>query len=75
MSWKQSLGWRQKVKWIRNNRQLAGWLAIGIGITIMLTTFLLLEFQIKITIPFFNKEVRIPAKLILAFGAGCLILE
>jgi len=73
MGWKEFLGWRQKVKWIRNNRQLAGWLAICIGMTIMLIIFVLLELHIKIPIPFSNKEVRVPAKLILGIGAACLI--
>lgn len=73
MGWKQSLGWKQKVKWIRNNRQFAGWLAISIGITIILISFVLVEFHIKIPVPFFNKELAVPAKLLLGLGVVFLI--
>lgn len=74
MDWKQTLGWRQKVKWIRNNRQLAGWLGVIIGTAITLTSFILVDLHIKIPIAFSDKEVNIPAKIILALGAACLIL-
>ena len=48
MGWKQSLGWRRIVGWGRANRKLAGWLGVGIGISLTALPIFLSVFEVRI---------------------------
>jgi amino acid transporter len=48
MGWKQSLGWRRIVGWGRANRKLAGWLGVGIGISLIALPIFLSVFDVRI---------------------------
>jgi hypothetical protein len=71
MGWKQALGWRRIVGWARNNRKLAGWLGVGIGISLTALPILLPVFDVRIPGLLPGKVPGI--KLMVTVGVVCFV--
>ena len=71
MGWKQSLGWRRIVGWGRANRKLAGWLGVGIGISLTALPILLSVFEVRI--PGLHPGTFPGIKLMVTVGVVCLV--
>jgi hypothetical protein len=71
MGWKQSLGWRRIVGWGRANRKLAGWLGVGIGISLTALPILLSVFEVRIPCLLLGKVPGI--KVMVTVGVVCFV--
>jgi hypothetical protein len=71
MGWKQSLGWKRIVGWARNNRKLAGWLGVGIGISLTAPPILLSVFEVRIPGLLYGTVPGI--KLMVTVGVACFV--
>jgi hypothetical protein len=71
MGWKQSLGWRRIVGWARTHRMLAGWLGVGIGISLTVLPIFLSVFDVRIPGLLPGKVPGI--KLMVTIGVICIV--